>query len=418
MVAGALSGCGLPPDLIVNDSDLVDLWSDDSPGPPAPHPCAGETWGGVDSDLVITAIHVAETAVEGGDGSLNQPFTSLDDAIAASRLDEGVKVVILWPGSYEASLDLGADLGDDTLQIHGCSADEVTIEAPDSDSPVIKVSAVQGFALSGVTLSGGKRGLWVWQGAAVAVSDLHAVDNNLLGIVIDGVSTVATLIDIRVTDPNDVAGLGGYGLIVQGSTVDVKNLTVIGATGNGVVVDGGMANAVFSTVSVTGTAARSDGQQGRGMTVQEQASAWITDGTFADNHDAGVFGLGATALDLKNVSVSGTAASTLPTSGDTTGDGIVITDNPELEPYDQVYFTSSLEDVTVEGSSRAGVLLSGNGLGVVLTGTLSIIPSAVDPGAGKPLMQADAVVTGGEIHRLEAGLLFDASPTPIDDFAP
>lgn len=410
---GCLAGCSDKGGGVLDDSA-----SDTGSGAVAP-PCAGGTWGAIDPAWADTGFHVSASGAEGGDGSGARPFTSVDDAIAASRAEGAPKAVLLWPGTYPVSLDLGADLGDDTLRIQGCSAGEVILQASSADVPVIKVSAGQGLDIRGVTVSGGKRGLWVWQGATVTVHDLHAVGNGLLGVVIDGAATVATMSDIVVSDPTPVVSYGGgYGLVVQGAIVAVSNLTVSGASENGVLVDGGTASASFAGLTVSGTSPRSDGWYGRGMTVQQLARVSITDGTFTGNHDAGIFGLGAAALDMSNVYVSLTEASILSAIDVTSGDGIVVSDAPENGPYDARYFSASLQDVTVEGSSRAGVLFSGSGLGVTLMGTLSIAPSAADPGGGLPLTQLDALVSGGDAYALDTALLVETTPCSLDAFAP
>ncbi len=417
-----LLGCTGKGDTAVDDSS-TDSVGDDTSGDSnpvvIPPPCAGESWGDIDTTLVATGLHVSANADSGGDGSEEHPFQTIDEAVTASRVEGAPKAILIWPGTYTSFLDLATSLGDDGLQVQGCSADEVTIEAIGATSPIIKVSEVSGLDVRGLTLSGGKRGLWVWQGAKVTITDVHAVGNAFLGIVIDGVTTEATMSSITVTDPTLSGGIGGFGIMVQSSQVSMDGVEVTGATENGILVTGGTAVALMTAVTVTGTSPDSDGAFGRGVTIQERASADISSAVLADNFDAGIFGLGPTSLALADVSVTSTQAAHIPGSEDTSGDGVVITDDPSHEPYSEVYFEASADNVTIDGSSRTGMLLSGNGLGVTLSGITITGFTADDPGAGSPVVQSDASVTSSDAFvTLDAPLLFSTDPIIADDFAP
>ncbi len=389
-------------------------------------PCSGGAWGDIDPAVVATALHVSAGAAAGGDGSEALPFQSIDDAVTASRADGATKVIVIWPGSYPSSLDLGSLHGDDGLQLEGCSAGEVSLTGSDASLPILKISGGSGLGVRGLTLAGGHRGLWVWEGASVTVDDVHAASNAVLGVVIDGAGTQATMTNLVISDPSASSGFGGYGLAVRNAVVSATNVTVSGATEEGILVDGDTASISLSTVAVTNTAARgSDGEYGRGITIQNLASASITDGTFTGNHDAGIFGLGAALLDILRAQVDGTLPSSLPASEDTSGDGIVASDRPEGEPYATTYFSSSIQDVSVSGSSRAGVLLSGDGLGVSLAGTNPIAASTSDPSAGSaadggglPLVQAGARVSGGDVFAMSTPLAIQSVAAALDGLSP
>ncbi len=385
-------------------------------------PCAGEAWGDIDSSLAEGAIHVSAAADAGGDGSGALPFQTLDEALTASRLEGASRLIAVWPGSYSSFLDLSTAEGDDGLAIQGCSAAEVTIEAIDDATAVIKVSEVVGLDLRGLTLSGGKRGLWVWQGASVTLTDILAVGNRNVGIIIDGVATTAGFSQVVVTNPLVNADVGGFGIQIQSAQVTMDDVEVTGATEHGIVVTGMDASATMNDVRVSGTSVDVNGEFGRGIMIQERASATIQFATLSGNSDAGIFGLGASSLVLADVVVSNTIGAVLRGTDDTSGDGIVVSDDPANGPYEGDYFMGSADRVTIDGYERAAVLFSGSGLAFTTLSPFLISGHSGDvddPGAGEPVVQSDATLVSDDPYvTLDAPVFFSPDPAPVDALEP
>lgn len=374
-------------------------------------PCAGGSWGELDEALAAGAVWVAEGGT--GDGSFGAPFGAIQDAITASR-KAGARAIFVLPGTYVAQVDLSQDQGDDALALFGCGSGEVSVEGIDADTPVVKISGAQGVGVRGFTLAGGRRGLWIWQGATASVEDVVASENRRLGIVLSGGDTDVTLSRVSVVDPvRDATDYGGFGITIQDATATLTDVSVAGATEAGVVIDGSNSVVAMERVTVSGVEPRrSDGGGGRGMQIQALASVTLTEVEIADCADAGIFGLGALDLFLTAVTVSGVAAGVIPDSTEQSGDGVVITaGDPDTDGAPGLL--GGIDDVTVDGTARAGILLSGEGLAVDVA-TSVITPSAADPGGGLPLAQDGVTITSGAVYDLASSLAFDPSTIEVD----
>ena len=389
---------------IKTDVDVLDV----------PAPCAGGTWGTADATVAATAWHVSEGA--GGTGTADSPFGSLTEAIEATRTEGAAKAVVVWPGAYTASLDLGGtDLGDTGLRLLGCGATEVRIEGESSIVPVVKLSTAAEIELAGVTLTGGRRGVLAWQGSQLTLTNVVVDNAGRAGIVIDGSSTYLRGTDVQILDPQVESGAPAYGLAVQGAQVEFDGLDVVGASTAGIVIDGSSTYVRMDGVTVSDTRMAADGRFGRGIHLQGQASMELSNASLLRNHDAGLFALQGMSVRLDTVDVAETLAADVA-SGVVSADGITITDGAPGENWGDTYFTAELSGVNVSGSARAGVLLTGNGLGVTL-GEVAITGAAFDPGSGLAIAQDGAQITGAEVHRLDAGSLleFNAETMAADD---
>ncbi len=341
-----------------------------------------------------------------------------------TRVEGAARGIALWPGTYAESLALAADvagLSDNGLALQGCSSAEVTIAPSDKDDPGIKVSEATGVQVAGLTIQGGKRGIWVWQGATVGIADVAVIGSTRAGVVIDGSNTIVIMDEVSVTDPKaDADGFGGYGFALQRATVTMTNAVVNGATTAGILVDGSEAIVTMSDVTVNDTAAvvdmaTSDEFFGRGIQMQGQALLSVTRGVFTGNHDAGIFALQPGLLTLNDVTVSDTLVSDIVDSENRAGDGIVVTHGAVDDNWEEPYFEAALDTITINGTARSGVLLSGNGVGeshlnVTIGGT-----GPEDIGGGKVLSQGGATVIGDvEPYDLGLDIVLDYTPTTIE----
>lgn len=366
-------------------------------------PCADGSWGDLASPA--SAIQVRADGDDSADGSLDAPVATLDAALAISRARSSDKTIFVGPGSYTVTdLTLAEEVGDGTtdhgLTIDAC-ADEVTLEAGDPDNPVLRVSAATDVSLARMTLSGGTRTLFIWKAASVFLKKLSVRAGGVAGVVIGGHETLVEGEDVDVEGDDDSEAPGGFGIGISSATVRFTGLRVRKARVAGIFVDsdGRGGDLTLDQVEVEGTTAETDGTYGRGLHVQDAIHVAVTDSSFTDNQDAGVFALQATALTMDGVTVDGVASGTVPDSEDSSGDGIVITsvdDSGDL--FDPAGFALSLTSSVISGHTRAGVVVEG------VTAEMSGNSVSAD-GLYAELAQGDAIVTGSDTVDIAAEAL-------------
>lgn len=324
--------------------------------------CADGTWGNLPD--AASAVHVAEDGDDTAAGTAAAPVATLDQALLLTREKGGPRTIFVGPGTWSVNLNLAhsvEDSSDDGLGIYGCGPDETTLEADTRTDPVVKVSQVADFVLDGVTVSGGRRGVWIWQGATATLNDLVVDGSTRTGIIVDGSETFTSASHVTVQNVvAEASGSGtdiGYGIAVQMGTLEISDSVVTGATGVGILAH--FASLSASSVEVTGTQVDRSGYFGRGIQLQELAQGTLTDVTLADNADAAVFALRSLSTVLSGVTITGTAAAALPSTASTsgTGDGVVISQGDEN--YDPKLFVATIDDNSITGSARAGVVLEG-----------------------------------------------------------
>lgn len=362
-------------------------------------PCGDGTWG--DLTAPTSAIHVRADGDDAADGSLDAPVATLEAALTLSRARSSDKTIFVGPGTYSVTEltitdDAGDGATDDGLTIDAC-ADEVTLEAGDDGSPVVRVSAASDVTLARLDLVGGTRSLFIWNGAIVTLHKINIKEGRYAGLVIGGHETLVGGEHNSVSDTSgssDDLGAeaeGGFGIGISGATVNftqtfVRNARVAGVFVDSDARDGGVA---FEDLTVEGTSADAEGRYGRGVHAQDVASLTLTDCTLTDNQDAGVFVLQASEVSLIGVAVDATAAGVVPDSDETSGDGIVITSVDETgDLFNPADFDATLDGNTVTTAARAGILLEG-------------VEATADgnsaSGDGEDLvMQGDAIVTGAD----------------------
>lgn len=334
------------------DTDPPDTDDTDDTGVDA-GPCASG-WGAItDTD----AVHVRADGDDAGDGTIDAPVATLDAALVIVRAG-GPKRIAVGPGTFPTSLslahDLGAGVSDDGLAIQGCSPEETTFEASDPEAPVLKATAVEGLTLAGFATSGGRRAIWLWQGADVAMSDVTIRGAERLGLCMDGSITALTAENLSVTDTVSDDGAFGYGISVQGSTIAMTGGEVSGSQGVGIFADFAVVD--LDGVTVSGTTADTDGRFGRGVQLQGLTAGTLTNLVLSDNRDAALYASQALDTTVSGLTISSTSAITLD-SGSTTGDGIVITQGDAGE--DPATYQVTVEDNHIAGSSRAAIVLEG-----------------------------------------------------------
>lgn len=384
-------------------------------------PCAGETWGALaDPDA---AIHVRADGSDEGSGSATDPVATLAAALALSRVAGAPDTVFVGPGEFVAGLTLRADdgdgVGDDGLALLGCSTDETTLVADDEDAPLIKIGEATGVSVASLTLSGGRRALWIWSGAEVAVSDVIVDGSTRVGVVVDGVSTVASLEGVEVHDPvpeTDSDGVEvGYGVLIDGATVTMTGGGVWGATRLGILADAAILD--LSDLTVDGTAPDASGELGRGIQVQSLSTPTLTDVQLTGNTDAGLASIQSFDLVLERVLVDGTLGVAVPDTGEESGDGIVVSQGgDDTDHVDVSYFNATITSCEVTASARAGIVVDET-TGVLTDNVASSDNGLTDSGVSL-FAQNGAVVSGPDtVVALSEAVSFNWRPVVPDSLS-
>jgi len=385
--------------------------------------CADGTWGNL-PDAAL-AVHVSEDGDDTAAGTAAAPVATLDQALALSRAKGGPRTIFVGPGTWSVNLSLAhsvEDSTDDGLGIYGCGPDETTFEADARGEPVVKVSQVADFVLDGFTVSGGRRGIWIWQGASATLHDLVVDGSTRTGIIVDGSETFTSASQVVVQNVvAESTGSGtdiGYGIAVQLGTLEITDSVVTGATGVGILAHFAVLSA--SSVEVSGTGPDASGYFGRGIQLQELAQGTLTDVVLADNADAAVFALRSLSTVLSGVTIAGTVAGAVPSTATaaTSGDGVVISQGDEN--YDPKLFVASIDDNSITGSARAGVVLEGI---TVSSCTGNTVSGNGYPGDGSPeiIVQDGAVMPDGSVSdpwtSLDVGLPVNVLTVDQDSLA-
>ena len=392
--------------------------ADTATGPTLP-PCSDGTWGTVEDPT--SAIHVsAALGDDAGDGSSSQPLVTLDAALAAALASSSDKAIAIWPGTYGATLTIGPDPGDgstfDGISLQGCGQGDVILEAADGTQPVVEVVGSQDIRLSGLTISGGTGSLWVRAGAVVDLVAVIVDGSSDAGIVVYGETTTLTAQDVVVSDPVVGAEAFAYGIAIVDAIADLNDVEISGATSVGILVHGSSAQGIMQAVLIQDTGSDVSGYLGRGIQVQSQAVASISDTVLLFNADAAIFGLQAPGLTIDGVTVDGVDSAGIIDGGSaTSGDGVAITtmgaDGLSLDPAD---YPAALTDNVISNwqdtGGRAGIYLEG--VSASLAGN-----SAVDSLGAVSLWTDDqANLSGADV---DAGLITTVSALALTrDAAP
>ncbi len=334
------------------------------------------------------AVHVWADAEEGGDGSWAHPLTDISDALELTRVLKDKRIAI-WPGVYTDNLSISLHSGDDDTIIQACSPDEVTLQAEDSSAPVIVANEATGVEIAGLCTEGGTRGIQIWGDASLYLNGVCATGATAVGLLVLGNATQAVLEDVEIRGSGAKDGLG-YGIAIQeGATVDMQGGGVWDASTVGVLVDDAT-EVSLSGVTVEGTLADADGSYGHGLQVQnDTVEVTVQDASFANNQGAGVHVLQGLGFTMAASSVSATAASAIPDSKESTGDGVVISRGEgNLAP---AQFVAEISDCVIEGSERAGIVLDG-----VTAMVSDNVLSGNGHGDDTVLAQDSAIVSGSD----------------------
>ncbi|MCO4772724.1 MAG: hypothetical protein KDA24_22015 [Deltaproteobacteria bacterium] len=362
----------------------------------AEHPCH-DVWGPVPD---AGRLYVEEAAREDGDGSLDNPFDTVDAALVRARAD-GARSIAIAGGNYEGTYLLSndvADWADSGLEITGCGRQNTMI------SGVIREVGIGGgstemrlqpvFDITGDTTAdllvrdlgalGGRRTLVVRDGAGafgpVVFQRVDVLQAVRLGVLIDGATTVAHLLDVVIEEVAAEFGAFGWGVSIQtgqqlatefANPVVLEGLEVRDVRGLGVLADGAFLD--LRGALITGVQSNADGRLGRGLQLQRWSQASLDDLEATQNSDAAVF-----------LESPGRAQYVTDENGNPVMDE---DDNPVVERVEPVQLLNS-----ILGDTSAATLPGGGQTGDGLVAT-----QFTGGGAGQPPEAFQVVIDGTEI---------------------
>jgi hypothetical protein len=395
------------------------------PGPElADHACAA-TWAITDQDIAAGVLYVAPGA--DGEGTLQAPLSSLDEALAASRLGQQ-RMIAIAEGYFPAALELQPDDGDAGLTLAGCGSETVLQGVTDETGALLPILELSGL-LDGVTVrrlvvSGGHRGILahggVGAGEPLRLEGVRIEECERTGLLVEGLHSNVELIDLEVVDTSGDDGLG-YGVTLQagGSAWDTVDgvITIVGgsierSTRTGLYVDHAVVDVTDLTVTDTFAV---DGETGRGVQLQNNASGSFDGLVATGNADAGIFLHMPLDVTITNSTFGETQRATIPGHEDSgpAGDGLCASPNDPLA--DPSLWTVTLQNNIFVDNGRAGALVEGLTViddggntftGNQLVGDGETFPAAPDVDA--LYVQGGAIVVTGEAIELGGASGYDA----------
>ncbi len=333
-------------------------------------------------------LFVDAAASPGGDGSITAPFDTIAGGVTAARSTR-IRSVAIAAGQYEHRIRLDDSVpgwGDAGLEITGCGQGVTTISAvvereplPEGGwlefvQPVVDITGVgtDGVLIRDFTAVGGRRAVTVRGGAGLAdpvvIQRLTLEESIRIGILIDGLQTVANLSEVHVAGMVEEDGLG-HGIAIQtGAWVTdtvpapttVSSSLVEGAVGVGILAEGGWNT--LTDVTVTGTLAL-EGELGRGIQLQSRTRADLLRVTSTGNRDAALFvhlaGREGVGISIVDSVLGDTAGSDVADTGETAGEGLSVSNGGDPVATSELV---TLSGTTLSGNLRADVLVDGGAL--------------------------------------------------------
>ena len=382
---------------------------------PLPGPC-DSYWGEVPS---AGRIYVDAAASQGGDGSAEAPFTTLTEALEEARAT-GVRSIVLAPGEYPGTYPLSEDIEawqDSDLDIAGCGREATFLPAIEQEEsvgdstelrvqPLFDVTGAQtaDIHVHDLAVSGGRRALMVRLGAGalgpIVFEDVDVLDSQRLGVLVDGATSAAHLLDVVVdgvvADPVD--GQFGWGVAVQaGALLDtelpeptvLQEVTVTGVQGFGVFADGGWVQVTDSEIT---DVEKVSGRWGRGLHLQQWTMGTLEGVSVSGVSDAAVFlespGRLVEPIEVYDCLLGPTdEADVADPGGETAADGLVAAQAAAV-PSSPADFPVLLDGTELTGNPRVHALADAVTLEV---GADNIFGD----GAGYPLASQDGAVVQG-----------------------
>ena len=345
--------------------------------------CAA-VWGDVPAEgrIFVDAIN----GDHHGTGTIDDPLDSVRDGVIAARL-AGIKSVAVAPGEYEDSVWLDSTItgweNDAGLEITGCGVGvtiiNATIEYEEDPNggwleyvqPIFDIGGIgtDGVVVRDLTGVGGRRAVRVRSGAGatdpVRFERVTLEDSLRLGVLIDGVTTVANLEEVHVDGVVVEDGVGTGIAIQTGAWVtdDIPAPTTLdassveGASGVGILAEGGWNTLTDVTVANT---ASIDGQLGRGIQIQSRTQADLSQVTSTGNADAALFlhmpGRNGIGISISDSVLGDTVGADVMQTGEVAAEGLSVTNGGDPSTTSEMV---TMSGTALSGNARADVLVDG-----------------------------------------------------------
>ena len=301
-----------------------------------------------DEDYFAYPVIVDQSVKPGGNGTWDQPFSSIDEAL--TNIDDICRTVVLAVDTYEVSRSWSN--GELTLVGSGDGPGDVVLTLGEKqDGPIFSVSSGALLTLRNVTLSGASA---TEDGAALRAD---GADLSLDGVVLSG---------------NTCTDCDGGAISISSGALTLEGCTLSDNTAND---DGGAIAASFSTITDVGSLYQ-DNAGDRGGAIRAESSEVILDGVELISNTAvtegGAISLagGSDHLIQRSLVWSNTAQ--------VYGGGISITG---LEDASSILRNLYVQD-NVAGTAGGGIAVTGDEAGFLLANSTIVANKADDEGAG------------------------------------
>ena len=367
-----------------------------------PEECGTSTWGNI--PLTDDTIHVDADALDGGDGSANEPLQSIQAGVDLAAQNGGL--VAIAAGTYAESIAM--DDAHDGVTLAGRCRALVTIDGSEGKpKPAIQLIGSlrqPEISLSGLTITRGQTaGLWV-QHAGITASHIDLRENNVLGLLVAVGS--ATLDNVGIYDTQlNTRGQVGRGIDAEaGADVSITDSIIQGNHEDGLYAANAGTTVSLVNTHILDTLSLENHASGRGLEVVGGASLTVDGCTIEGNTDVGVRVADVgTNVTLQNTSVRGT----LPLADGSNGLGIEVSAGATL----------TATDCVIDGNSDGGVVVGNSGTTVSLFNTQVIDTSTpthdggvgIDVSHGASLSATNCLVQ----RNRSAGVLSDNPGTHV-----
>lgn len=265
--------------------------------------CVTSAWDALPANADIVWVQAGGS----GEGSLEAPFGTINEALAAATSG----LIAVGDGSYPELLRL--DSSHDGLRLVGACPEQVTLDlAASGDEPgvLLQLAANESVELAGMTLAdSGSNAVYVESGGLVA-HDLVVADYYGRGLHAVGpdASLVLDRITIQDGDNDDSPETGGGIRINNGAQVTGRDILITDPYIWGVHLRDGGAAGEFTNLEVRGSRSARSGPAGAtGTATGVDSSLVLTDSLMTGNMGSGVFAWGGTTT-LEDVEIRDTLA--------------------------------------------------------------------------------------------------------------